>query len=163
VSCGLSAHGFKASEFILARKIEMVYIFGSPNDWTALKVVATLVPALVFLWIVMTVMALHRRDVHFWGLGSTWTSIITCPAALSIMSFSSLSNLHDQNAPVFKAPIVAGAVLYAAAFAYATFYNFRATRSAALALSTSMLQQLAVLGVIFLFLRRRGDQVNRGR
>jgi hypothetical protein len=32
-----------------------------------------------------------------------------------------------------------------------------------LAISTSMLQQFAVLGVIFLFLRWQGDEVNRGR
>jgi hypothetical protein len=32
-----------------------------------------------------------------------------------------------------------------------------------LALSTSMLQRLAVLGVVFIFLRWRGNEVNRGR
>jgi hypothetical protein len=55
------------------------------------------------------------------------------------------------------------ACLYIVAFAFAVFYNYNATRSAMLAFSTSILQQLAVLGVIFLFLRWRGDEVNRGR
>jgi hypothetical protein len=32
---------------------------------TVLEVIAVLVPALVLLWIVMTVMALHKRDVYF--------------------------------------------------------------------------------------------------
>jgi hypothetical protein len=32
-----------------------------------------------------------------------------------------------------------------------------------LAISTSMVQQIAVLGVIFLFLRWRSNEVNRGR
>jgi hypothetical protein len=71
------------------------------------------------------------------------------------------SRLHDDNAPLFQAPIMAGIMLYAVALAYATFYNYKATRSAMLALSTSLLQQFAVLGVIFL--GWRGDEVNRGR
>ena len=128
-----------------------------------LEYFAVLVPVVLFGWIVLTVTALHKREVYFWSLGSTWTSLIGCPLALGIMSTGSLSTLHDPNAPLFKAPIVAGAVLYAAAFGYATFYNFKATKSAALAVSTSMLQQFAVVGAIFLFLRWRGEEVNRNR
>jgi hypothetical protein len=48
-------------------------------------------------------------------------------------------------------------------FAYAIFYNYNVTKSTALAISTSLLRQLAVLGVIFLFIRWRGNEVNRGR
>ena len=106
---------------------------------------------------------LHKRDVYFWSLGSTWVSVIACPIALVIMSLSSWSRLHDPNVPLFQGPIIAGAILYAAAFAYATFYNYSATKSAVLAISTSVLQQVAVLGVIFLFFRWQHDQVNRGR
>ena len=143
----------------------MDYISAGADGSTVLEVVAVLVPALVLLWIIMTVMALHKRDVYFWSLGSTWTSAIACPIALVIMSLSTLSQLHDPNVPIFHAPIIAGAILYvvAFAFAFAIFYNYNATRSAMLAISTSMLQQLAVLGVIFLFLRWRGNEVNRGR
>ena len=83
--------------------------------------------------------------------------------ALVIMSLSVWSQLNDPHAPLFQAPIIVGAILYAVAFAYAIFYNYNATKSAMLAISTSMLQQLAVLGVIFLFLRWRGNEVNRGR
>ena len=111
----------------------------------------------------MTMIALHKRDVYFWSLGSIWTSVIACPIALVIMSLSVWSRLNDPNAPLFQAPIIAGAILYTVAFAYAIFYNYNATKSAMLAISTSMLQQLAVVGVIFLFLRWRGDEVNRGR
>jgi hypothetical protein len=138
-------------------------ILASPDGLTVLKVVAILVPVLVLFWIIMTVMALHKRDVFFWNLGSTWVSVIACPLALGIMSFSVFSQLNDPNAPLFQAPIIAGAILYAGAFAYAIFYNYNVTKSAMLAISTGMLQQLAVLGVIFLFLRWRGDEVNRGR
>jgi hypothetical protein len=46
------------------------------------------------------------------------------------------------------------------ALSYAFFYNLKWTKSAALALSTSMLQQLAVLGLFFLFFRWHGDKVN---
>jgi hypothetical protein len=130
---------------------------------TAFEIVAVLLPTLVLLWIILTVTALHKRDAYFWSLGSTWTSVIACPIALVIMSLGSWSQLHDTNAPLFHAPIIAGAVLYIAAFAYAIFYNYNVTRSTVLAVSTSMLQQLAVLGVIFLFLRWRGNEVNRGR
>jgi uncharacterized membrane protein len=77
------------------------------------------------------------------------------------MSLSGWSQLHDPNVPLFHAPVIAGAVLYAGALAFATFYNYNATKSAMLAISTSILQQLAVLGVIFLFFRWQGDQVNR--
>jgi hypothetical protein len=133
------------------------------DGWMVLKVVGILVPVLIFVWIITTVMALHRRDVYFWNLGSTWSSIIACPAALVIMSLSVWSRLHDDNAPLFQVPIMAGVILYAVALAYAIFYNYKATRSAMLAFSTSMLQQLAVLGVIFIFLRWRSDEVNRGR
>jgi hypothetical protein len=135
-------------------------ISDNPDGWTVLQIVAILVPVLVLLWIVMTVMALHKRHVYFWSLGSTWTSIIACPIALVIMCFSSF---HDAAAPPFQAPILAGAILYVVTFAFAIFYNYNATRSAVLAFSTSMLQQLAVLGVIFLFFRWQGDEVNRGR
>jgi hypothetical protein len=48
------------------------YILTSPDGWTVLKVIAVLVPVLTFFWIIMTVMALHRREVYFWSLGSTW-------------------------------------------------------------------------------------------
>jgi hypothetical protein len=130
---------------------------------TVLEVVAVLVPALVLLWIIMTVMALHKREVYFWSLGSTWVSAIACPIALVIMSLSNFSRMHDQIAPLFQGPIIAGAILYVVAFAFSMFYNYNVTRSAVLAFSTSMLQQIAVLGVIFLFLRWRGDKVNRGR
>ena len=116
------------------------HILGSSDGWTVFEVIATLVPVLVFIWIIMTVMALHKRDVYFWGLGSTWSSIIACPVALLIMSLSGWSRLHDPNVPVFQAPIVAGAILYAGALAFATFYNYNATRSAMLAFSTSILQ-----------------------
>jgi hypothetical protein len=73
----------------------------------------------------------------------------------------SLSSLHDANVPLSHGPIVAGAILYTVAFAYAIFYNYNIAKSATLAISTSMLQQLAVLGVVFLFLRWRGNEVNR--
>jgi hypothetical protein len=69
--------------------------------------------------------------------------------------------LHDPNAPLFHAPIIAGAVLYAVAFAFAIFYNYGATRSAMLTVSTSMLQQVAVLGVVALFFRWHAHEVNR--
>jgi hypothetical protein len=139
------------------------YFSAGLNGWTVLEVASVLVPALVLLWIVLTVSALHKRDAYFWSLGSTWTSVIACPIALVITSVSSWSRANDPNAPLFHAPIVAGAILYVVAFAYSIFDNFRATKSAMLAISTSMLQQLAVLGVIYLFLRWRGDEVNRGR
>lgn len=134
-----------------------------PDGATLLETLAVIIPASILIWIVTTVMGLHKRDVYFWGLGSTWTSLIACPAALVIMSFSTLSRMHDQNVPLFKGPILAGALLYAVAFAYALFYNWKATRSAVLTVSTSLLQQLAVLGLIFFFLRWSGNQANRNR
>jgi hypothetical protein len=137
------------------------YIAKNSDGWIVFKAIA--VPALMLIWIIMTMMALHKRDVYFWSLGSTWTSVIACPIALVIMSLSVWSQLNDPHAPLFQTPIIAGAILYAVAFAYAIFYNYNATKSAMLAVSTSMLQQLAVLGVIFLFLRWRGNEVNRGR
>jgi hypothetical protein len=136
------------------------YLTGS-NVWDALKVAAILMPVLIFVWIVMTVMALHRRDVYFWSLGSTWTSLIACPLALVIMSFSVWRQAHDPNAPLDLGIIYAGAILYATALAFAIFYNFRATRSVLLALSTSMLQQLAVLGLLFIYFRLQSDRLNR--
>jgi len=129
------------------------YIFANWNGWTVVQVAGMLAPALVAVWIIMTVTALHKREVYFWSLGSTWASVIICPIALGIMSQSVWSQLHDPNAPLFQAPIIAGAIIY----------NYNATKSAALALSTSILQQLAVVGAIFLFLRWRGEEVNRGR
>jgi len=116
---------------------------------------------LCFVWIVFTVMALHRRDVYFWSLGSTWTSLIACPAAILIMSLSGWSRLHDPNAPLFEVPLLAGAALYVTAFAFAMFYNVRAARSALLAFSTTMLQQFAVLGLILLFARWTGERAQR--
>jgi hypothetical protein len=139
----------------------MLDYFADSNVWDALKVGAILTPVLIFVWIVMTVMALHRREVYFWSLGSTWTSLIACPLALVIMSFSVWRQVNDPNAPFDLGIIFAGAILYVAALAYALLYNFRTTRSAALAFSTSMLQQLAVLGLLFLYFRLQGDRLNR--
>jgi hypothetical protein len=79
------------------------------------------------------------------------------------MSFSQLRRMHDDSAPVFQAPIMAGLMLYVVALAYAIFYNFRATTSATLAFSTSMRQQLAVLELIFVFLRWQGNEVDHHR
>jgi hypothetical protein len=57
---------------------------------------------------------------------------------------------------------MAGAVLYVSAFAYSLFYNYRATgRSAWLTLSTSLLQQFSLLGVLFLFLRLERRAMDR--
>jgi hypothetical protein len=139
------------------------YILTGSDGWAVFKVAAVLLPVLVFIWITMTMMALHKRDVYFWGLGSTWSSIIACPVALLIMSLSGWSQLHDPNVPMFHAPIIAGAILYASAFAFAIFYNYNATKSVMLAFSTSILQQLAVVGVICLFFRWHGNEVNRRR
>jgi hypothetical protein len=113
------------------------YISALADGSTIIEVIAVLVPALVLLWIILTVTALHKRDAWFWSLGSTWTSVIACPIALAIMSLSSLSQLHDPNAPVFHAPLIAGAILYIFAFGYAIFYNYNVTRSAMLATSTA--------------------------
>jgi hypothetical protein len=126
------------------------YISAGVDGWTVIEVAAVLVPALMLLWIILTVSALHKRDAYFWSLGSTWTSVIACPVALVIMSLGSWSQANGPNAPLFHAPIVAGTILYLVAFAYAIFYNYKVTGSALLAVSTSMLQQLAMLGAIFL-------------
>jgi hypothetical protein len=79
------------------------------------------------------------------------------------MCLSVWSRLHDPNAPLFHVPIIAGAILYAVALAYSIFYNYNATKSATLALSTSMLQQLAVLGAIYLYFRLTDHEENRSR
>jgi len=139
----------------------MDYFFNGTDGWMTVKVVAVVIPVLCFVWIVFTVMALHRRDVYFWSLGSTWTSLIACPAAILIMSLSGWSRLHDPNAPLFEVPLLAGAALYVTAFAFAMFYNVRAARSALLAFSTTMLQQVAVLGWILLFARWTGERAQR--
>jgi hypothetical protein len=136
----------------------LTYISTDLDGWMTLKVLAMLIPALAFIWIIMTVTALHKREVYFWSLGSTWSSLIACPIALVIMCFSGWSGPG-----VLSAPIIAGATLYAVAFAYSIFYNYNATRSAALALSTSILQQLAVLGAIYLYVRLTDHEENRGR
>jgi len=140
----------------------MHYIQPDSDLWTALKVAAALVPAVIFLWVIATVMVLHKRDVYFWRLGSTWTTIIGCPAGLVIASFSALGGNDPNSAPLYT-PLIAGLALYAVAFAYSISYNYGVTKSASLAISTSMLQQLAVLGLVLLFLRWQGDQVNRRR
>jgi hypothetical protein len=132
------------------------YISTSADGWTT--VVAVLIPTLAFIWIIMTVTALHKRDVYFWSLGSTWSSLIACPIAFVIIALS--GGWNGVSTP--PALMMAGGILYVVAFAYSIFYNYNATKSAALALSTSILQQIAVVGAIFLFLRWRGEEVNRG-
>ena len=133
------------------------YISTSADGW--MTILAVLIPTLAFIWIIMTVTALHKRDVYFWSLGSTWSSLIACPVALLIIALS--GGWNGASAP--PAPIIAGAILYAVAFVYSIFYNYNATKSAALALSISMLQQLAVLGMIYLYFRLTDNEENRGR
>jgi len=130
------------------------YISTSADGW--MTILAVLIPTLAFIWIIMTVTALHKRDVYFWSLGSTWSSLIACPIALLIIVLSG----GWKGA---TAMVMAGAVFYAVAFAYSIFYNYNATKSATLALSTSMLQQLAVLGAIYLYFRLTDHEENRSR
>ena len=75
----------------------------SNSDRGLLLTALVLIPTIVFVWIVMTVMALHRREVYFWSLGLTWISAIVCPIATVLMSFSTWSQLHDSNAAPFRA------------------------------------------------------------
>jgi hypothetical protein len=141
--------------------VGMLNSISGMDTWTLLKIIGILIPVLSFVWIVGTVMSLHRREVYFWGLGSTWVTVIACPLSVGIMCTSVLSRLHDENAELFQVPIMAGAALYVSAFAYSLFYNYRATRSAWLALSTSMLQQFSLLGVLFLILRLERRAMDR--
>jgi hypothetical protein len=115
------------------------YLSAGANGSIVIEVAAVLVPAIVLLWIVLTVSALHKRDAYFWSLGSTWTSVIACPIGLVIMSLGSWSQANGPDAPLYRAPIVAGAILYLAAFGYSIFYNYKVTKSAVLAVSTSLL------------------------
>ena len=78
------------------------------NSPDTLRVALVLVPALAFVWIVMTVIALHRRGVYFWSLGSTWSGVVACPIALVIVSLSGWSQLHDPNAAPFQSPTMGG-------------------------------------------------------
>jgi len=138
-------------------------MFTGQDGWTAFEVAAALIPTVTFVWIIVTVRALHLRGVYFWGLGSTWTTIIGCPIGLVIASMGSWSGLHDPNVVPFYTPIMAGLGLYAVAFIYSIFCNYNATKSVTLAVSTTMLQQFAVLCVILLFLRWSGPNHRRRR
>ena len=133
------------------------YISTGIDDWMTLVVV--LIPTLAFIWIIMTVTALHNRDVYFWSLGSTWSSLIACPIGLLIVALS--GGWNGVSTP--PALMMGGGILYVVAFAYSIFYNYNATKSAVLALSTSMLQQLAILGAIYLYFRLTDNEENRGR
>jgi hypothetical protein len=141
--------------------VGMLNSISGMDTLTLLKIIGVLIPVLSFVWIVGTVMSLHRREVYFWGLGSTWVTLVACPLSVGIMCTSVLSRLHDDNAELFQVPIMAGAALYVAAFAYSLFYNYRATRSAWLALSTTFLQQFSLLGVLFLILRLERRAMDR--
>jgi hypothetical protein len=141
--------------------VGMLNSISGMDTWTLLKIIGVLIPVLSFVWIVGTVASLHRREVYFWGLGSTWVTLVACPLSVGIMCTSVLSQLHDPNAELFQVPIMAGAALYVAAFAYSLFYNYRATRSAWLALSTTFLQQFSLLGVLFLILRLERRAMDR--
>lgn len=77
----------------------------------------------MFVWIIATVTALHKRDGYFRGLGSTWATIIGCPTGLIIASLSTWSQLNDPNAAPVYALIVAGLGLYPVVFAYSILYN----------------------------------------
>jgi len=87
------------------------------DGWTAFELAAVLAPTVTFVWIIVTVRALHMRHVYFWGLGSTWTTIIGCPIGLVIASMASWSRLHDPSAAPSYMLIAAGLGLYGAAFA----------------------------------------------
>jgi len=125
-----------------------------------LKVAGVLVPALLFVWTIMTVMALHRREVYFWSLGSTWTSIVAAFIALFLIP---LAALHAEGDSVNLVPLLAAAVLYATSIAFAFFYNLGRIGHVGLTLSTVLLQQLAVLGVLYLVWRIFGSAQPRHR
>ena len=133
------------------------YISTSADGW--MTILAVLIPTLAFIWIIMTVTALHKRDVYFWSLGSTWSSLIACPIALLIIALS--GGWKGASAP--PALMMAGPFSMLSRSHIRSSITTTRTKSAALALSTSMLQQLAVLGAIYLFFRLTDNEENRGR
>src|SRR5689334_15594072 len=92
------------------------------NGWTSLEILGASAPVVVFAWIVATVLALHRRDVYFWGLGSTWISLIACPIAILIISITAWGTGSHSNDHLAQVPLFGGAALYAAAFGFCIFY-----------------------------------------
>jgi hypothetical protein len=114
-----------------------------------LTAAAVLGPVLLFGWITLTITILHGRGVYFWSLGSTWVTIVGCIIALGILIATVLVKDPKLGNPL----LVASGLLYAFVSAYSFFYNWKATRSVFLALSTTLLQQFSVLGVIFIWLR----------
>jgi hypothetical protein len=87
------------------------HIFTSLDGWTVLKIAAALIPAIMFVWILATVTALHNRDVYFWGLGSTWATVIGSPTGLIIASLVAWSQLNDPNAAPLHACLGRGRAL----------------------------------------------------
>jgi len=98
------------------------YISTSADGW--MTILAVLIPTLAFIWIIMTVTALHKRDVYFWSLGSTWSSLIACPIAFVIIALS--GGWNGVSTP--PALMMAGGILYVVAFAYSIFYNYNANQ-----------------------------------
>ena len=126
----------------------------TPEQWSMyLKVSAVLVPVLGFTMIAGTVRALHRRDVYFWSLASTWTSIMG--SIFAFVLFIMGGQVTSFNGDPFW--LFPGLGLYACCMVFALVYNYRATRSVFLAVFTLILQNLAVSVCFLLWLRFFGQ------
>jgi hypothetical protein len=131
---------------------------GLQSEVPAVRALAIIVlPASILGWIFTTVRALHLCGLRYWSMGSTYASMIFFLIALVcawIGYGTQPKGPHIEGDPTLfiVAAFVAGLTLLGCAW-----QNWRATRSAALAVSLTALQVVSTAGVflslVYLFLR----------
>jgi hypothetical protein len=107
---------------------------------------------------------MHKVDVWFWCIPSTYVNLVAgiIAVALSGIMLAALSEAARHGHDVRDTTLyVAAAIVYGGSIGWSYFYNWRATKSAILALSLTMLQTICttlLIVVINLWLDRRNTK-----
>jgi hypothetical protein len=127
-------------------------------DLPAIRALGLLVvPASIVTWIAYTIGALHRRQLHYWQLRSTYITLVIGSLALLILLVACGFRNDDARLTVLDA----SAILQASVTVWAGWYNWRRTRSIMLALSVTIIQTVVTWGIVIVFLMRMGSQGTR--
>lgn len=134
-----------------------VFISGSFIDTGINWVVAIglLLPLFVaFCFVFTTIRGMHRANVFFWTLASTYVNMIVGFLASLVALFSYLTVLHMTHGaglghldPFTLASFIA----YGIAIVWSLWYNTKKSGSFLLAISMIIVQSLGLLGLITLF------------
>jgi hypothetical protein len=145
--------------------------FAVQSDMAAVRAIGILlVPFALFVWIFTTIRALHRRDIRFWAIPSTYVaffggllatfcllvSTFFMPDSHQVVSQSFTFGAVVPKRPADYTMVIAVMIVEAGTVLWCLWYNWRKTNAAILAISVTALQILLSSSVVVFFWLRFG-------